>query len=75
MPEWKVYISTKITRACPATWHEFLVSKGAIIDPAKDADLPGYLVQYRDGYISWCPKEEFELANRELTELEINLIH
>ena len=75
MGNWKVYISTKITRACPCSYYEYLVSRNQIIDPVRDHDLPGYAVKYRDGYTSWCPKEEFELANRELTQLEINLIH
>lgn len=25
---------------------------------------PGYKVQYKDGYASWCPKKQFEDANR-----------
>ena len=29
----------------------------------------GYLVRYPDGYESWCPKEQFELANRKIDAL------
>jgi hypothetical protein len=41
------YIGTKIVTA----WEQ-----------SKD-EQPGYAVKYQDGYISWCPKAQFEEAN------------
>lgn len=36
---------------------------------------PGYRVIYPDGYESWSPKEEFELAYREIRDEEKALIN
>lgn len=41
------YVGTKIVLA----WNQ-----------EKDGQ-PGYAVKYSDGYVSWCPKEQFEEAN------------
>lgn len=43
----QLYVATKIVTA----WEQ-----------EKDG-LPGYSVQYSDGYLSWCPKDKFEEAN------------
>lgn len=37
-------------------------------------EKPGYKVMYPDGYISWSPKEQFEIAYREITQNEKDLI-
>ena len=37
--------------------------------PEARAGHEGYKVLYPDGYISWCPKEQFELANTEVPEV------
>ena len=34
----------------------------------------GYKVMYPDGYISWSPKEQFEIAYREVTDSERNFL-
>lgn len=39
--------------------HGVRISKGVV---RSDDDM-GYLVQYPDGYISWCPKAQFAAAN------------
>ena len=54
----KAYIATKIVQAEP---HE------------KDGK-PGYTVIYPDGYSSWCPKETFEAANREISFHERQIV-
>ena len=33
----------------------------------------GYKVTYPDGYVSWSPKETFEIAYREVTDAEREL--
>ncbi len=35
---------------------------------------PGYKVVYPDGYVSWSPKAVFEIAYREITDGERQLI-
>lgn len=37
-------------------------------------DVPGYLVKYEDGYISWSPQDTFERAYRKISSGEMNLI-
>jgi len=49
----KKYIGVKIVQAEPA------------IKDGKD----GYKVVYKDGYESWCPKDAFEEANREMSAM------
>lgn len=68
----KVYIGTKIVAAEPMDEETFASQFHAGIGtgPATPVNRQGYKVRYRDGYTSWCPKEEFELANREITAQE-----
>jgi len=54
----KTYVGTKIIKAEPADYQ----------------GVPGYKVMYPDGYVSWSPKETFEIAYREITEEEKALI-
>lgn len=61
----KKYIGCKIIKAEPQ------VRKSTFKD-GKDEE--GYLVRYPDGYVSWSPKETFEIAYREITEDELDLI-
>ena len=71
MPE-KVYIGTKIIAAEPMNENRWLDSQGKLT--VGKEDRPGYRVRYRDGYVSWSPKEEFELAYREISDAEIDLL-
>lgn len=57
----KKYIGVKIIEAKPMTQgkafpNELMTTEESIAD--------GYKVVYPDGYESWCPKEQFEDANR-----------
>ncbi len=54
----KCYVGTKIIRA----------------EPAEQAGKPGYTVYYPDGYTSWSPTAVFEIAYREITNHERQLI-
>ena len=53
-----VYVTTKIVRA----------------EPCNLEGQDGYRVYYPDGYISWCPKFEFERTSRPIGMLEAVLI-
>lgn len=54
----KCYVGTKIIKAEPAS---------------KDGQL-GYTAYYPDGYTSWSPKDVFEIAYREITFHERQII-
>ncbi len=54
----KCYVGTKIIRA----------------EPHKQDGKPGYRVYYPDAYTSWSPTEVFEVAYREITQHERQLI-
>lgn len=64
----KTYVGTKIIRAEPLDEAQYM---GGIADGA--VNRPGYRVVYQDGYVSWSPKESFELAYRELSPGELKL--
>ena len=64
-----LYVGTKLIRAFPQDECTFLHAvKGE--DVSNRETRPGYQVTYPDGYISWSPKETFEIAYREVTESE-----
>jgi hypothetical protein len=68
-PNLKAYVGTKILLAEPMTETQYLESKG--IDPTnRETQGAGYLVQYDNGYISWSPKDVFEIHYRLLTDTE-----
>jgi hypothetical protein len=68
-PEVKTYIGTKIIKAHVLHENEWLRGKNQ-----ESAGRKGYKVMYPDGYISWSPKEQFEMAYREITSEEKKLV-
>ena len=70
----RTYIGTKIIKAMPmdSVTFKHVVKR----EPTRSNEHPeaGYMVTYRDGYTSWSPKEEFELAYREITPQERTMI-
>ena len=70
MSEEKLYIGAKLIRAIPMSEFKFKASKGKAM---VGDDRLGYQVKYPDGYISWSPKETFEIAYREVTAGEREL--
>lgn len=54
----KCYVGTKVIRA----------------EPHDQDGKAGYRVYYPDGYTSWSPKAVFEVAYREITQHERQLI-
>lgn len=65
----KTYVGTKTVKAKPCTLGEFIKLTGR--NPyANDGKMhgeneEGYLVEYKDGYKSWSPKDVFEEAYKE----------
>lgn len=57
------YVRFHIVEAVAMTRHEFDNLKN---QEHSKPDEDGYKVTYPDGYVSWCPKAQFEEAGREL---------
>ena len=73
------YISVKIILAEPMDLFTFCSTVRPVggMDPVIDSQgksQEGYKVQYEDGYVSWCPKKAFDLANRKISESELALL-
>lgn len=67
----KMYIGTKVIKAEPMTMKEAQKVLGRKIATLKPVTVEenGYLVEYKDGYKSWSPKDVFEEAYREVGSL------
>ncbi len=57
----KKYIGTKTIKAMPMTKSEAEIALSRSLADAKGGE-DGYLIEYKDGYNSWSPKETFEQA-------------
>jgi hypothetical protein len=79
----KKYIGTKQVAAREMTREEYNFYRGWKLPDDEEGTDEGYLVEYLDGgtpnhvehggYISWSPKEQFDNAYRELTDLTFGL--
>ena len=65
LPNMHTYSAFKQVLAYPMTWGEASTKYCMVRERAPDSTAAGYLVQYEDGYVSWCPKAAFERANVE----------
>lgn len=57
------YISVKLIKAKEMTRGDYNKFRGWTIPVNENPSDEGYLIEYQDGYISWCPKEQFEKYN------------
>lgn len=64
------YIGVKTVEAEPMTLGAYNLYRGWDIPADEDPAREGYLVVYPGGYESWCPKEEFEEANRPMDGMD-----
>jgi len=67
------YIGVKIIHAEPMTRGDYNKFKGWTIPQDEDPNDEGYLVKYKDGYISWSPKGIFEDSNRKTDGMTFGL--
>lgn len=58
------YIRMHQVEAEPMTRGDYNKFRGWMIPANENPADEGYLVTYPDGYISWCPKAQFEAAGR-----------
>ena len=54
------YLGVKLIKARPMNLGDYNKFRRWQIPKNEDPATEGYLVQYPDGYVSWCPKAEFE---------------
>lgn len=67
------YIGTKQMHAYPMTRGEYNNFRGWPAPEGEDQTVPGYLVRYEDGYISWSPKDVFEGTYRQTDKMNFGL--
>lgn len=60
----KKYVGVKLVQARPMNLGAYNDHRGWTIPEYEDPLKEGYLIVYPDGCQSWCPKEQFEKANR-----------
>ncbi len=58
------YIRMHQVEAEPMTRGDYNKSRGWEIPDNENPADEGYIVRYPDGYVSWCPKAQFEAAAR-----------
>ena len=68
----KKFIGTKVIMAEPMTMAEAQKVLGREIKPAT-IEEDGYLVEYKDGYKSWSPKEVFDKAYKPFEDFKDRL--
>lgn len=69
----KNYIGTKFIKAKPMSLGLYNQMRGWEIPSDEDPNREGYMVRYKDGYISWSPKEVFEESYRETNGLTFGM--
>lgn len=72
----QLYLGVKIVSATPMSRADYNMYRGWDLPENENGEDPGYLVEYMDGgkpndprhegYISWCPEEQFQRANRQV---------
>lgn len=77
------FIGVKLVTAVLMTRAAWCESRGWNLPEDEDGNDEGYEVEYldggkpniegRDGYVSWCPKEQFENANRSTEGMSFGL--
>lgn len=58
------FIRCHLVEAKPMTRGAYNKKRGWTLPKDENPKDKGYLVKYRDGYVSWCPKAQFEANGR-----------
>lgn len=66
LPPMTEYVGIKMISACPMTLRQAKSEYGVKVGDSSTADHndEGYLVRYKDGYVSWSPKAVFDAAHQ-----------
>lgn len=64
--EFKTYEGVERVRARPMTRGEYIAFRGWQLPADENPADGGYLVECMGDFISWCPKDRFERAYREV---------
>ena len=67
----KKYIGTKLIEAEPMTRGDYNKYRGWTIPADENPADKGYLVKHSDSYVSWSPKEVFDVAYRDYDPNEL----
>jgi hypothetical protein len=62
--EMQKFIGVKLINAMPMTVGDARNEHNVVVKFDGSDDEEGYLVEYPDGFKSWCPSKQFEEANR-----------
>ena len=60
------YVGVKLVEAAPMTRGDYNIMRGWTIPADEDPNDEGYQVVHSSGYVTWCPKDEFEKQNKQL---------
>lgn len=60
MKNTKKYIRCHLVEATPMTFGAYIKKCKLATAANKDPKEKGYIIKYPDGYVSWCPKAQFE---------------
>ena len=58
--DWIKYRCHKEIDASPMTRGEYNIHRGWDLPADEDGSDAGYIVKYKDGYISWTPKKQLD---------------
>ncbi|MBP5510853.1 MAG: hypothetical protein J6Z49_08050 [Kiritimatiellae bacterium] len=64
----KKYIRCHLVEAMPMTRGAYNKKRGWEVPADENPKDKGYLVKYPDGYVSWCPKAQFEKQGFQLED-------
>ena len=64
MDSHKKYVRMHQVEAEPMTRGEYNKKRGWELPANENPNDEGYIVSYPDGYVSWCPRAQFEAAGR-----------
>ena len=68
----KKYIRCHLVEATPMTRGAYNKKRGWTVPKDENPKDRGYIVKYPDGYVSWCPKAQFEAAGRPIDGMTLS---
>ena len=69
----KKYIRCHLVEAMPMTRGAYNKKRGWTVPKDENPKDKGYLMKYPDGYVSWCPKAQFEDVGRQIDNMTFGM--